>query len=184
METMYGLNIYLFLIAGIVLTVFAFSVYKLTRKGARESAKSGVKDFTGKFERRDYRFHNGLECCQEQLTLEQNEEFSLLLDELDLGDMAGFTLEKMNKALYLNQGMRKLFAIALMNKQGGKLSEAERLLFAGLKEAEVEEVIEDFFILNPRKKAQFDLLRAAADSLMLMEVRRQDGDSMTAQPAQ
>lgn len=166
-------------------TVLAFSVYMWFKTVRKVSAKSAsVNDFTGKFERRRYRFHNGLECCQEQLSLEQNEEFSLLLEKVGLGDMAGFTIEKMNKALYSDKGMRDLFALALMNEDGSRLTPLQLGQVAKLKDEEVETVINDFFTLNPAKKAQFDFLRAAAVSAMIMEVKSSDGDSMTAKPAQ
>ena len=179
MESIYGLNIYLFLIAGIVLTVFAFSVYKLTRRGAKKSVESAVQDFTGKFERRHYRFHNGLECYQEQLTLEQTEELAVLLSEVNLSSNADFTLEMLTGALFTKKGLRRALEIALVSTNGDDL----QAKVAQLTQDEVEAVLNDFFTLNPKMKLSFEIIKLAVASQEMKEASSLAGDSKTAQPA-
>jgi len=151
----------------------AFIVFTAIKK--RKPQEGGVQDFRGKFERKYYKFHNGLEACQEQLNLKQNESYTQLLDRVEIGDASGMTLERLNKMLYADKGMRDLLGIVLLNNDGGYLNDGQKALALTLKDDEVEAVLNDFFTLNPQKKALFELIKLAAVSQMSMVRKSTDG---------
>ena len=93
-----------------LILLVAFIIYRVWFKKP-EAKKSSTQDFTGKFERRHYKFHNGLEACQEQLGLDQNEEFAALLSKVDIDEPEKLTMDELNKMLYDNKGMRDLLGI-------------------------------------------------------------------------
>ncbi len=157
----------------IVIGVWLFLIFRQLRKG--KGSKTEFKSYQNKFTRKYYRFHNGLVACQEQLGLDQNEEFAVLLERAVKGENEELTMELLNKMLYGDGGMRELLCIILINPDGAHLTEAQALLANKLKEDEVEDVLNDFFILNPKKKALFDLLKAAAVSRSLMTPTKPDG---------
>ncbi len=166
-----GMNLIYFLGVPLILLV-AFVVYRWVKKAGKSEAQekvqhSNVIDFTGEFERKHYRFHNGLEVCQEQMGLDQNEEFTALLAKVEVGDIGTMDMQGLNKLLYEKQGMRDLLGIILLNNDGSKLNAAQKALTLKLKDDEVEAVLEDFFTLNPQKKALFELIKIAAVSQMM-----------------
>lgn len=148
-----------------VLLIILYMIISYAVLRSKGSRKHTVRR-PGKVEVIHYTFHNGLKCTQEQLNLNQNEEYSKLLAQANISDTGEIDFMKLSEILYLNKGMHKLLEVILLNEKGEALSESESEKIGVLKDDEVAVVIEDFFTLNPQKKMQFEILKLSAVSTM------------------
>lgn len=180
MEKIFNLETLGIIAAIIAIGMIAFSVYRHLRKVMRKKSPEAVQDFTGKFERRHYKFHNGLECYQEQLNLEQTEQLSVVLAEVNINEQTDLTLGMLSGALFEKKGLRRFLAIALRDTPAEGLDEK----IGELTQDEVEAVLNDFFTLNPKMKFYFEILKIAVASQETTEARKLAGDLRKAQPAQ
>ena len=111
-------------------------------------------------ERKNYKFSNGIEAYQEELTLEQDYKLAELAMGIDLNsfkDLDKLEIKNVLKLLVNENVLEKFLQIILI-----PLSEITDKTFNSLKNSEVKQVIEDFFTLNPLVR---DLLQNLSSGL-------------------
>lgn len=97
--------------------------------------------------RKEYKFSNGLECYQEELTLEQEHKLLDLFEQVQL-DEKDINNINFYKILFKKRIIYKVLSI-ILNSNDNTISVNK---FESLKNSELLEVLEDFFILNPLLK--------------------------------
>ncbi len=113
------------------------------------------------YTKKDYKFSNGLEASQEELTLLQDYELMDLISGVDAGSVSltSMTIIDAIKRLREHKLIEKALAIILSIEENSdnfkKLS--------GLKNSELQEVFTDFFTLNPIVPTVLQNFAAAAD---------------------
>lgn len=94
---------------------------------------------------KQYKFSNGVEASQDELTIEQDYKLIDLLSELGIGegqDLLNTPIKDIIGKLVKNDLLTKLLNIILVIEKGAPD-------WQKLKNSELQEVIKDFFTLNP-----------------------------------
>lgn len=107
-------------------------------------------------EKKSYKFSNGIEASQEELTIEQDYKLMDLLSELGIGEgqeLLNTPIKDIIGKLVKNDMLSKLLNIILTAKdkitdEGGN-TPAGLVDWKTLKNSELQEVMTDFFSLNP-----------------------------------
>lgn len=107
-------------------------------------------------EKKSYKFSNGIEATQEELTIEQDYKLMDLLSELGIGEgqeLMNTPIKDIIGKLVKNDMLSKLLNIILTEKdkivdEGGNTL-AGLVDWKTLKNSELQEVMTDFFSLNP-----------------------------------
>ena len=107
-------------------------------------------------EKKSYKFSNGIEAWQEELTIEQDYKLMDLLSELGIGEgqeLMNTPIKDIIGKLVKNDMLSKLLNIILTAKdkitdEGGN-TPAGLVDWKTLKNSELQEVMTDFFSLNP-----------------------------------
>jgi hypothetical protein len=144
------INYYIIYGFGIMVPV-AIAVWLLIR--ARKPAHGK------KYPRKDYKFSNGVEAYQEQLDLDQLEVLAPVLAQMDIADLKGLNMKHISEILFKKQLIRKLMKVVLVSE-----SDITDDMIGALKHEELEAVLNDFFILNPKMKAYFGIIMSAVVS--------------------
>lgn len=102
-----------------------------------------------------YKFANGLECRQEELTLGQDEKLVEIMMGLELSgvDLENTKLRDIISQLLNENLLYKMLQVVLIIEPEGKEIEIDQL--RSLKNSELEAVIKDFFSLNPTARDWF-----------------------------
>ncbi len=112
--------------------------------------------------KKKYKFSNGLECSQDELTLEQDYKVMDLIKSVNLSDIQNITIADLIKLLSENKLIEKFLSIIF------DITDEEKIKsFSKLKNSELKEVITDFFILNPIALDLLRVLRNVADTEIL-----------------
>jgi hypothetical protein len=112
-------------------------------------------------ERKTYKFSNGLEAQQEELTLEQDYKLAELIGELkldNLDELSQLRVKDVLKLLVNENVVEKFLNIILVTASNSQGS------FKTLRNSEVKQVVEDFFTLNPLLSSAFKILNSAPDT--------------------
>lgn len=112
-------------------------------------------------DRKNYNFKCGIKAYQEELTLKQDIQINNLIKELDKNLMKDIT------KIEISQVLNMLFENDLLNKLLNIVLHTENADYSELTNSELEQVVNDFFSLNPSLKKWFGIGKnARAGSLM------------------
>jgi hypothetical protein len=108
-------------------------------------------------DKKKYKFSNGLECYQDELTLEQDIKLTQLFSKIDLQNIADVKIIDLISLISKENIIPDLLRIILLSESG--IDESK---FMSLKNSELKGVIEDFFTLNPLVKDALGIFRTVA----------------------
>lgn len=108
-------------------------------------------------DKKKYKFSNGLECYQDELTLEQDIKLTQLFSKIDLQNIADVKIIDLIGLISKENIIPDLLRIILLSESG--IDESK---FMSLKNSELKGVIEDFFTLNPLVKDALGIFRTVA----------------------
>lgn len=108
-------------------------------------------------DKKKYKFSNGLECYQDELTLEQDIKLTQLFSKIDLQNIADVKIIDLIGLISKENIIPDLLKIILMSESG-----IDETKFMSLKNSELKGVIEDFFTLNPLVKDALGIFRTVA----------------------
>lgn len=109
-------------------------------------------------DKKNYKFSNGLECYQDELTLEQDIKLTQLFSKIDLQNIADVKIIDLITLISRENIIPDLLRIILLSE-----TVIDETRFMSLKNSELKGVIEDFFILNPLVKDALGIFRTIAD---------------------
>lgn len=108
-----------------------------------------------------YKFQCGLEASQEELSLEDDYKILDLLKSVNLDSLENLSYITVLKILRENNLLEKFLALIF------RIEDQEQIkLFGKLKNSELEQVTDDFFILNPTAKRGFEFIKNKAATFL------------------
>lgn len=109
-------------------------------------------------EKKNYKFSNGLNCFQDELTLDQDMKITALFAKVNIQSIAETKIIDLLGIITKENLILDFLKIIL--RSGQEITEDHLL---SLKNSELKEIIEDFFGLNPLVKQLLEISRIAAD---------------------
>lgn len=109
-------------------------------------------------DKKNYKFSNGLDCFQDELTLEQDMKITALFAKVNIQSITETKIIDLLGIITKENLILDFLKIIL--RSGQEISQ-ENLM--SLKNSELKEIIEDFFGLNPLVKQVLGIFRSAAD---------------------
>lgn len=109
-------------------------------------------------DKKNYKFSNGLDCFQDELTLEQDMKITALFAKVNIQSI---TETKIIDLLGIITKENLILDFLKIILRSGKEIKEDNLL--SLKNSELKEIVEDFFGLNPLVKQVLGIFRSAAD---------------------
>jgi hypothetical protein len=111
-------------------------------------------------ERKLYKFKNGIQAHQEELSIEQDYRIAELMTELEIPgfeDIEKMQIQNLIKLLASSGVLEKFLEVILLPAKDTEGISAEKL--KTLKNSEVQKVMDDFFTLNPLVKSLLQNLK-------------------------
>ena len=109
-------------------------------------------------DKKNYKFSDGLDCFQDELTLEQDMKITALFAKVNIQSI---TETKIIDLLGIITKENLILDFLKIILRSGKEIKEDNLL--SLKNSELKEIVEDFFGLNPLVKQVLGIFRSAAD---------------------
>ena len=130
-----------------------------------ENTENNVKNNPKrKILRKDYELSSGIKCYQEDLTYKQDKQILSLLKNLNIesiSDLSTMKISDLMGILFDENLLEKFLKIILLPTDKKEIPE-EKL--TEIKNSELEEIIEDFFILNPSVMKLLNNIKSLAGS--------------------